>query len=182
MVGTIEIISGTNRAGSNSRRVSGVIEEIYRSKGVSASVLDIAELPTEIFHPEVYSKKPASLESWTNRILASAGLVVVAPEYNGGFPGALKYFIDMLPFPQSFQNRPVCFVGIGAGEWGGLRPVEQLQQVFGYRNAFICPYRVFIKGVHHIFNDAGEVTKTEIKDRLVEQADLFIDFVKRTKS
>ncbi|MBY0586389.1 NAD(P)H-dependent oxidoreductase [bacterium] len=178
----IEIISGTNRAGSNSRKVATAVESIYRDQGVSAQVLDIADLPMEIFHPDVYAKKPASLETWTNRILQSAGIAVVVPEYNGGFPGALKYFIDMLPFPQSFQNRPVCFIGIGAGEWGGLRPVEQLQQVFGYRNAFICPYRVFIKGVHHVFDETGQLKQDDLKDRLAEQARLFVDFIRRTEA
>jgi NAD(P)H-dependent FMN reductase len=182
VVGTIEIISGTNRAGSNSRKVANVIESIYHDKGIPAAVMDLADLPTDIFHPQVYADKPSSLDAWTNRVLQSAGLVVIAPEYNGGFPGALKYFIDMLPFPQSFQNRPVCFVGVGAGEWGGLRPIEQLQQVFGYRNAFICPYRVFIKGVHKIFSADGQMTQADVKDRLIEQATLFDDFVRRTAS
>ncbi len=181
MPGPIEIISGTNRAGSNSRKVAGAIERIYRERAISAQVMDMADLPTEIFRPDIYANKPKSLEAWTSRILASSGLVVVTPEYNGGFPGALKYFIDMLPFPESFQNRPVCFVGIGAGEWGGLRPVEQLQQVFGYRNAFLCPSRVFIKEVHRIFDDAGNITQPEIAKRLAEQATLFVDFIKRTE-
>ena len=54
----------------------------------------------------------------------------------------LKYFIDMLKFPGSFDRKPVCFVGVADGVWGALRPVEQLQQVFGYRHSVMFPIRV----------------------------------------
>ena len=70
--------------------------------------------------------------------------MVVVPEYNGSFPGILKYFIDLLPFPESFDCRPVSYVGVSAGQWGALRAVEQLQLVFGYRNAYVHPPRTFL--------------------------------------
>ena len=40
-------------------------------------------------------------------VLQAEGLIVVTPEYNGSLPGVLKYFIDMLKFPESFEQRPV---------------------------------------------------------------------------
>ena len=73
--------------------------------------------------------------------------MVLSPEYNGSFPGVLKLFIDMLPFPVAFERRPVAFIGLAAGRWGALRAIEQLQGVFGYRNAFVFPNRVFVPGV-----------------------------------
>jgi NAD(P)H-dependent FMN reductase len=105
----------------------------------------------------------------------------VTPEYNGGMPGVLKYFIDMLPFPESFERRPVCFVGAAAGIWGALRPVEQLQAIFGYRNAFVYPERVFIPGIMNQLDDAGHFKDPDIAARLEKQADGFVDFVERLK-
>jgi len=58
-------------------------------------------------------------------VLMAAGLHVVLPEYNGSYPGVLKYFIDMLKFPESFENKPAAFVGVANGQWGALRAVEQ---------------------------------------------------------
>ena len=107
--------------------------------------------------------------------------MVVTPEYNGGMPGVLKYFIDMLKFPESFERRPVCFVGLAAGVWGALRPVEQLQMIFGYRNAHIFPERVFIPGVGSVINSEGQVSDPEIVKRLRKQAQGFTDFVARLK-
>jgi NAD(P)H-dependent FMN reductase len=104
-------------------------------------------------------------------------LVIVTPEYNGGVPGVLKYFVDMLPFPESFASRPVCFVGLAAGIWGALRPVEQLQAIFGYRNAYIFPERVFIPGVGKLLDEAGRLTSADLEQRLAAQAAGFTVFV-----
>ena len=177
----ITMIVGTNRPDSNTRKVATHVEEIYAGLGVSLPVLDLAKLPPEIFSPASYGEKPKAFQPFTEGILNSSGLVVVTPEYNGGIPGVLKYFIDMLKFPESFEKRPVCFVGVAAGIWGALRPVEQLQAIFGYRNAFLYPERVFLPRISELLNEKGRLTNTEILDRLKAQAAGFVDFVERVK-
>jgi len=175
----IVIISGTNRPGSNTRKVTAHVEANYKSLGVRTHLLDLAELPPEIFAPTAYAEKPAGLKKFTDPILASDGLVIVTPEYNGSVPGILKYFIDMLPFPESFERRPVCFVGLAAGIWGALRPVEQLQAIFGYRNAYVFPERVFMPGINKLLDAAGKMTNTDMATRLEYQAAGFIGFVEK---
>ena len=177
----IEIISGTNRPGSNTRKVAARVETVYQTLGVSNHLLDLAEMPPEVFAPTSYAEKPASFQKFINPILASDGLVIITPEYNGGIPGVLKYFIDMLPFPESFEQRPVCFVGLAAGIWGALRPVEQLQAVFGYRNALIYPERVFMPGIGKLLDAGGAFTSPDIPSRLEKQAVGFVDFVEKLR-
>ena len=177
----ITLIVGTNRPDSNTRKVATHVEEIYAALGVPLRVLDLAKLPPEIFAPSSYGEKPASFQPFANGVLNASGLVVLSPEYNGGVPGVLKYFIDMLKFPESFEKRPVCFVGVAAGIWGALRPVEQLQAIFGYRNAFVYPERVFLPQINRLLNDAGRLNDAEIVSRLEKQAKGFIDFVERIK-
>jgi len=173
----IVIISGTNRPGSNTRKVSAHVEAIYKSSGVKTQLLDLAELPPEIFSPVSYAAKPAGFSKFTDAILAADGLVIVTPEYNGGIPGILKYFIDMLPFPESFEQRPVCFVGLAAGIWGALRPVEQLQATFGYRNAYLFPERVFMPSINKLLDESGQFTGADMGKRLEKQAAGFVGFV-----
>lgn len=174
-------IVGTNRPGSNTRKVARRVEEIYAALGVGLRVLDLAELPAEVFSPASYAEKPKSFQPFSDAIVGSSGLVVITPEYNGSVPGVLKYFIDLLKFPESFEKRPVCFIGLGAGLWGALRPVEQLQLIFGYRNAFVYPERVFLPKINELLNPEGGFTNPEIPERLKAQAVGFIDFVKRLK-
>src|SRR6266850_8020340 len=177
----ITLIVGTNRPGSNSRKVAAHVEEIYAELKVPLHVLDLAQLPPEIFSPASYAEKPRAFQPFAEAVLNSAGLHVVTPEYNGGIPGVLKYFIDMLKFPESFVDRPACFVGLAAGVWGALRPVEQLQAIFGYRNAFIYPNRVFLPSVNDLLDDSGHLKDAELLDRLKSQANGFVGFVERLK-
>jgi chromate reductase len=94
----------------------------------------------------------------------------------------LKYFIDMLKFPESFDKRPVAFVGVAAGVWGALRPVEQLQGIFGYRNAYIYPERVFMPQVFNLLDASGRLNDAELVERLKKQAGGFVSFVESVKA
>ena len=178
----LTLIVGTNRPDSNTRKVAAHVDSIYAGLGVKLRVLDLAQLPPEVFTPAAYAEKPGSFAPFADAILQASGLIVVTPEYNGGMPGVLKYFIDLLKFPESFERRPVCFIGLAAGVWGALRPVEQLQAIFGYRNAFIYPERVFLQLISNLLNNAGRLNDPEIITRLEKQARGFIDFVERLKS
>ena len=177
----ITLIVGTNRPDSNTRKVARHVEESYAEFKVPVRVLDLAQLPPEIFSPSSYAEKPKSFAPFADAVLQSSGLHVVTPEYNGGMPGALKYFIDMLKFPESFERRPVCFTGVAAGVWGALRPVEQLQAIFGYRNAYIYPERVFLPGVGKLLDAGGRLQDAELLGRLKKQADGFVAFVERVQ-
>lgn len=175
------LIVGTNRPGSNTRKVAAVVEEIYAGLNVPLRVLDLAQLPPDIFSPAAYAEKPNSFQPFADAVLMSAGLHVVTPEYNGSVPGVLKYFIDMLKFPESFEQRPVCFTGLAAGVWGALRPVEQLQAIFGYRNAHLFPTRVFLPQIYNLLDDAGKLKDAELLERLQKQAAGFVEFVEKLK-
>jgi chromate reductase, NAD(P)H dehydrogenase (quinone) len=177
----IALIIGTNRPGSNTRKIAVHLEEFYAALKVPVRVLDLAQLPPEIFAPTAYATKPAGFQPFADTILQASGLHVVTPEYNGGMPGVLKYFIDMLKFPESFERRPVCFVGVAAGIWGALRPVEQLQAIFGYRNAHLYPERVFLPQVHNLLDAQGRLKDAELLKRLQGQTEGFVEFVERVK-
>src|SRR6185503_1007536 len=177
----LTLIVGTNRPGSNARKVATQVEEIYAGLDVPLQVLDLAKLPPEIFSPASYAEKPKSFQPFAEAILKAPGIIVVTPEYNGGLPGVLKYFIDMLKFPDSFEHRPVCFVGVAAGMWGALRPIEQLQAIFGYRNAFNYPERVFLPGIGDQLDEQGRLIDADLVKRLRKQAAGFVEFVEKLR-
>lgn len=175
----ITVLSGTNRPNSNTRKVATLVREIYQALGVEVLDLDLQTLPPAIFSPDSYAEKPAGFKPMVEKVLKCNGLVVVTPEYNGSIPGILKYFIDMLPFPDSFEHRPVAFVGLAAGIWGALRPIEQLQQIFGYRNGLIFPTRVFLPQIGSLLDNHGKLKDQDMQDRLDSQARDFLEFVTR---
>lgn len=175
----ITLLVGTNRPGSNTRKVAAQIELLYVGLKTPVQVIDLAQLPPEIFLAASYGEKPKSFQPFSDAVLQATGLHVVTPEYNGGIPGVLKYFIDMLKFPESFERRPVCFTGVAAGIWGALRPVEQLQAIFSYRNAYLYPERVFLPGIGKLLDANGWLTDAELLARLKSQAEGFVGFTER---
>ncbi|AFY01654.1 NADPH-dependent FMN reductase [Bdellovibrio bacteriovorus] len=175
------IIAGTDRPDSNTLKVSKIIQGIYKDLGEAVEIIDLKDLKQHLHDDIHYGKPSEALQPYLNKVLGSEGLIVVCPEYNGSMPGILKYFIDHLKFPESFEYRPVCFVGLGA-MFGALRPVEHLQGVFGYRNAFIFPERVFMMNVFKIINAEGQLTDELMKSLLVKQAKGFQKFTEALKA
>jgi len=175
----IEVIAGTNRPGANARRIADLLVSLYKEQGAGARVLDLQDLPQEVFLPAAYAARPAALDPIQRRVLEAGGLHIVTPEYNGSFPGVLKYFIDLLKFPESFEGRPVAFTGEAAGLWAALRAVEHLQMIFAYRNAAALPERVFIPRVHTRFDEKGRFVDDEILALLRDQTRRFIEFTRR---
>ena len=170
------IIAGTDRPGSNTLNVAKYIQGLYRDQGEAVEIIDLVEVKPHLHTGPHYGKDEPALKPVLEKIMHSEGLIVVCPEYNGSMPGVLKYFIDHLKFPESFEYRPVCFVGLSAGMFGGLRPVEHLQQIFGYRNAFIFPERVFIMASHKALDAQGQISDDMIKGLLTQQVKNFRRF------
>ena len=179
----ISVISGTNRDGSIGLKVARHVVEMYRKLGEEVELLDLNGMPAEAFQPGAFAEKPAALkDGFIDKVLASDGLVVIVPEYNGSYPGILKHFIDLLPFPDSFDCRPVAFIGLAGGYYGGARAVEQLQMVFAYRNAYLFNRRVFMPNSYTILDDDGEFKDPDLRERLELQAEKFQAFTKAVNS
>ena len=50
------LLVGTNRPDSNTRKIATHVETIYRTLNVPLRVLDLANLPPEIFSPTSYAQ------------------------------------------------------------------------------------------------------------------------------
>lgn len=160
----LKIISGTDRPNSNALRISRYLQKRYRQEGIEAAIIDLQEFPLEQVAGGRYGRELPDVDAYVSQAVEADGLVIVCPEYNGGYPGILKLFIDYFPFPESLTKKPIALVGEANGAFGALRAVEQLQQVLSYRNAHVFPERVFIPRVNENFDE-----EKGIKNRLQQQ-------------
>lgn len=177
----IEIICGTNRPGSRSLQVCEILKGMYQRVGEEVQILEIAHVGLEEMSKAPYTDQlPDALTKAIERVNNASGLVIVCPEYNGSYPGFLKYFIDHWQYPLSYEARPVSFVGLG-GRFGGLRPVEHLQGVFGYRNSYIFPERVFLSNIWSVLQD-GKIVDETMAELLETQVKGFSKFIKGLES
>jgi chromate reductase, NAD(P)H dehydrogenase (quinone) len=177
----IQILVGTDRPQSKSALIAKNIAPLYNKNGFNSEIINLENLNLSSLNGSHYGQaKPPLVQQAIDNLMLADGLVVVCPEYNGSMPGILKLYIDHWKYPESFEHRPVCFIGLG-GRFGGLRPVEHLQQIFGYRNGYIFPDRVFIHNVWTIFE--GEKIKDEhVQNQLEQQAQGFCRFINALKS
>lgn len=173
----IVIIPGTNRANSNSFRLARLIAPLYQRLGATVDLIDLSDMSLEFLDPEAYAYPKPPVTAMVDRFLSADGVVAIVPEYNGSYPGVLKLFVDMLPYPQGWDSRPLALIGLAAGQFSALRAVEHFQQVAGYRNAHIYPRRVFIGQASKQFTDDGGLVNEALGQRLQEQAENFTNYV-----
>lgn len=172
------IICGSNRPNSRSMDVCKIVQGLWKNLGETIEIIDVRDVGLDIATGAeyVYEQQPPKIKDNVTKILNSSGLIIVCPEYNGSVPGALKYFIDHWKYPDCFEFRPFCFIGLG-GRWGGLRPVEHLQQIMGYRNSFIYPERVFLTDIWNVLK-GGQIEDPRLLGLMTAQATGFQKFVK----
>ncbi len=174
------IVSGTNRKDSNTLKLCYVIKDLYKNSPDSEDV-SLIDLYKQVNWAELlgeqYQTPPESILNLAQKIKTSEGLIFIIPEYNGGVPGALKYFIDHLPVKGLFQEKPVCLIGLSEGLRGGLIPLEQITQILSYLGAYVHPMKIYLNHIKKRFSyDKIKDSTTELA--LKEQLQLFQKFTK----
>ncbi len=178
----LKIISGTDMPNSKALEVSSYIKKLYEKEGVQADVVDLAKFPLGDVVGGKYMEQIPSIEKFREPVINSDALLFVIPEYNGSFPGILKMFIDYLPYPSALVDKPIAYVGMAGGAFGGLRPVEQIQMVANYLNAHQFPERVFISRVQSMFDSEIGIKDDFQQQLLLSQTRGFIKFVNALKA
>lgn len=175
----IEIIISTSRPGAYSRKVGMLVFEMYKTLGIEVGLIDLKGVPLEAFSGDAINARPAPIQNFADRILKAKGVHFVTPEYNGGVPGILKCFIDLLPFPEAFQNRCFAITSVSAGMWGGIRASGHLEDIVTYKEGIMFNQKVMISNVSDLFDENDKfISEKDIK-KLERQIKGFIEFVKK---
>ena len=161
----ITIISGTNRKGSSTLKIAKLAISFLEKNDVKTQLIDLRKVPKNLFSGDHYGSPLKGLKKYQHMILDCNGILSVIPEYNGSFPGILKYFIDLLKFPESLKDIPSGFIGLSAGSFGAIRAIEHLEMIFQYREAHIFGVRSLFIHVHKKINEEG----TEIIDQFTKE-------------
>ncbi len=122
-----------------------MVEEVAKHKEFLVEVLDLAEINLpfldEIHHPRLQKYEHEHTRSWSRQIDSADAFIVVTPEYNYGFPAALKNALDFLY--NEWNYKPIGFVSYG-GVAGGTRAVQMLKQVVTAQKMMPLPESVNI--------------------------------------
>jgi len=117
----IPVLLGTPRKNRESGDVAKwVFEKAQAHPAIRSQFFDVRDfrLPHDDYGQEIKDQFP----EWRDAIVASDGLIIVTPEYNHGYPGALKSVLDLLL--REYVHKAVAFTAVSAGPWGGTRVIE----------------------------------------------------------
>lgn len=145
----VKIILGSTRQNRFSEKPGHwILGVLGKTEGVKAELLDLRDYPMPFFdeaETPSYKSKPypdPTVVKWTAKIADADAFIIIAPEYNHGYPAVLKNALDYVY--QEWNNKPVGFITYGSAM--GARSVEQLREVAvelqmaPIRNAIHMPY------------------------------------------
>ena len=120
----LPVILGTPRQERWSQPVAEfVTAQLALWPGVETMLVDIRDLPLPVTGAGEDIKDPA----FSELCMRADGFVIVAPEYNHGYPGLLKHVLDTNL--KEYIHKPVGICGVSAGGFGGTRVIENLLPV-----------------------------------------------------
>lgn len=167
----IVVISGSPRPQRTSHQVAlEIVNRISNKENINVKLLDVREanFPNLDY---IYKKNPSANESMKNfseAIAASDGIIIVSPEYNGSFSGALKNAIDY--FYGEFSKKVIGVVSVSTGKMGGIRAVMDLQKLILALGAFPLPKYLTTPEVQNLFSNG-----VLIDERYAKQMDDFLN-------
>jgi NAD(P)H-dependent FMN reductase len=179
----IKVILGTTRQRRfGDKPAHWITEEARAQADVDVELLDLRDYPLPFFDEPAspisskgqYSKE--AVQRWADRIADGDAFIMVAPEYNHGYPAVLKNAIDYI-YPE-WVNKPVGFVSYGNA--GGARAVEQLRQVvvelkmLPIRTAIHIPVSVYLAVMHEPVPADPELFRP-LKEGRVNHVERFFD-------
>jgi NAD(P)H-dependent FMN reductase len=161
----IAIISPSVRTGRKSNRVALFFKNfIEDNKSASVEILDLFDYQFPLFNERLrLQKDPSALAlKFADKIRNADGIIIVVPEYNGGYPASLKNVIDLLY--DEWYRKPVAITTVSGGPFGGAQVITSLLFVLWKMKAWVVPSMFPVPSVEQSFNEKGvpfNITETD---------------------
>ncbi len=158
---SIPVLLGTTRQGRMSEHVARfVASELANRPGVETGVIDVRLLRFSHDDAGEQIKDPA----FSEKMMKADALVIVAPEYNHGYPGILKHVLDTNL--KEYIHKAVGICGVSAGPWGGTRVVQNLLPVMRELGLVTIFWDGNFSSVQNVFDAQGTLLETAYVRRL----------------
>lgn len=164
----LPMLLGTNRKlRKSSLAAHWLLGEMKKRPEIETRLFDVTEfaLPHDDYGQEIKDRFP----EWREAIVQADGLVIVTPEYNHGYPGALKAVLDLLL--REYIHKAVAFVGVSAGPWGGTRVIEAMVPMCRELGLAVCFSDLNFPHVQRTFDDEGRLLDHAFDQRVKDFLD-----------
>ncbi len=166
----IAIIAASVRSGRQSIRVARFFQRFINNGRGSAEILDLQSYAFPLFEERLrfMENPPDNALDFANRVKSADGVVIVTPEYNGGYPASIKNAIDLL-YPEWYK-KPVGISTVSDGVFGGTQVITSLQFTLWKMRAWTIPAMFPVPSVGEKFSEDGSVLDAGMEKR----ADVFV--------
>lgn len=154
----IGILVGSTRPVRIGRQLADQIAELARLRSeADITVVDLAQVALpwldEPKMPALGDYQHEHTRAWARVIDGLDAVIVVSPQYNGGYPAPLKNAIDTV-YAQ-WRDKPVLLVTYGFH--GGSMAAQQLAQVFGVVKAHLLEPSIAITATNDDRDASGHL-------------------------
>ncbi len=153
---TIAIISSSVRTGRASHRVALYLKNYLQNNELATvQMLDLNEYKFPVFDERLkYQQDPsAEMLDFAAHIKNADAVIIVTPEYNGGYPAALKNVVDLLY--DEWYRKPVAISTVSNGIFGGSQVITSLQFSLWKIRAWTVPAMFPVPKVQDAFDENG---------------------------
>jgi len=162
----IAILSASVRKGRKSHSVALYFKNYLESKQLAeVNIVDLDQYDFPIFEERlrlIENPTPEML-SFAKEITDAEGVIIVTPEYNGGYPASLKNVIDLLY--AEWKRKPIAIATVSAGPFGGSQVITSLQFTLWKIGALTIPAMFPVAMVEKTFNEDGVPADQEATDK-----------------
>jgi NAD(P)H-dependent FMN reductase len=169
----IGIISTSVRLNRNSHKVALFFKNYIEENGhAETDIIDLDEYKFPIFNERLkFQHNPEkNVLEFAQRITAAEGIIIITPEYNGGYPASLKNVLDLLY--SEWKRKPIAISTVSDGAFGGNQVLVSLQFTLWKMKAWTVPALFPVPFVEKTFNSDGSPID---KNKTNERAQAFIN-------
>lgn len=162
----IAILSASVRLGRKSHRVALYFKKHLEENNLAhVNLIDLAEYNFPIFEERLrlIPNPTQDILNFAKEITAADGIIIVTPEYNGGYPASLKNVIDLLY--SEWKRKPIAISTVSEGGFGGAQVITSLQFSLWKIGALTVPALFPVPTVDKMFDETGQPTEPETTNK-----------------
>jgi len=170
-------IVGSVRPGNFTRKAMAlVVEELKSQEGISAEMLDPADM--QLPFPGQTNNSGDS-QKLADAVKGATGVILSSPEYHGGISSVIKLVMENMGFPSVLSGKPVGLLGVASGVIGAVKSLEQLRSICSHVGAIVLPGPVSVANVQKIFDENGNCTDPAVEKRIRGLATTMVHYIEQ---
>jgi len=165
----IAIISASIRPDRKSHRVALYFDKyLVNNQIASTEIIDLRAYRFPLFDEKLKIQKNPDAQTleFAKKIDSAHGVIIVTPEYNGGYPASLKNAMDVLY--EEWRHKPTGIVTVSDGLFAGNQALISLQFTLWKMKAWTITEMFSVPKVAENYDEKGVPKDQVATDKLAK--------------